>query len=399
MRYKASILLLSLFLAGCGNSNTGSTHFEQTNSSDAISSVEADSLTPSHQIIFEKIFSIHDSDSLLIGTIGGSDVDDNGNIYFGDGKTIKVFDKNGDYVSSLGRAGRGPGEFTGLGSLAPIIRDTLIYVFDYGLIRLNVFSTNSFDLVRTVTFDMYSWSHIPEISTIGRPTLENVLIDGSLILKFKEGVSFRNLDDSVKTYYYRFSGSEKRVSNELASGIESALPIARPFDRFILLDVSKTDNTLFTAYSDRFSITVNDTTGSPLSSFFYDYKPAPFDKDDYITQMTSNSSAYKSELQNQAYPETWPVINTFLVDDENRIWISTITEEKDRFKWWIFDIEGNLIATFHWPGSRLKRHLISVNPEINVIKESHLYVTEIDDETGIQKLSKYQFSLQSISEQ
>lgn len=387
--------LLMLCLIGCGDSKKE--HPDTYNHNPSMDhAIEADSLTPSHKISFEKVFAIQDSDSLLIGSIGDSDVDDNGNVYFGDGKTIKVFDKKGDYITSFGRTGRGPGEFTGMGSVAPIIRDTLIYVFDYGLIRLNVFSTNSFDLDRTVTFEVDSWSHISEISTTGRPTLENVLIDGSLILKFKEGVSFRNLNDSIKTYYYKFSGSEQLVSNELAGGIETALPIARPFDRSILLDVSKTDNTVFTAYSDRFSITVNDTTGSPLNSFSYDYKRAPFDKDDYIVQMTSNSSAYKSDLQNQAYPETWPVINTFLVDDENRIWVSTITEEEDRFKWWILNIDGDLIATFYWQGSRSKRHLISVNPKINVIKDNHLYVTEIDDETGLQKLSKYHYSLQPL---
>ncbi|MCC5940622.1 MAG: 6-bladed beta-propeller [Balneolaceae bacterium] len=63
----------------------------------------------------------------------GIRTDQNGNIFVGDhaSLTIKVFNKEGKYVKSLGGRGRGPGEFQSLNRMELVETDTL-WVFDRG---------------------------------------------------------------------------------------------------------------------------------------------------------------------------------------------------------------------------------------------------------------------------
>lgn len=67
--------------------------------------------------------------------------DSTGNIYVAEPLkgTIKKFDANGNYLVTLGRKGRGPGEFIGIFNFL-IEKDTLITVFDPSTLRISRFS-------------------------------------------------------------------------------------------------------------------------------------------------------------------------------------------------------------------------------------------------------------------
>jgi hypothetical protein len=73
--------------------------------------------------------------------IGAIEVDDADRIYIADWKEphIKIFDKNGVYLKTLGRRGQGPGEFQRINRLQ-IINHNKLSVFDGNLKRLSIFS-------------------------------------------------------------------------------------------------------------------------------------------------------------------------------------------------------------------------------------------------------------------
>lgn len=60
---------------------------------------------------------------------------------------IKVYSARGAYLTTIGRAGEGPGEYSGIGVIRPVSGDTL-YVFDQPLSRYTVLGP-SYEVVRT----------------------------------------------------------------------------------------------------------------------------------------------------------------------------------------------------------------------------------------------------------
>ncbi len=78
-------------------------------------------------------------------------------------------------------------------------------------------------------------------------------------------------------------------------------------------------------------------------------------------------------------PDTWPALNSMVMDDENRLWISTIVDDKQVYEWWILNEFGELLATFRRPRTWAVR----------TIKNERLYVQETDLATGIQQIVAY----------
>jgi sugar lactone lactonase YvrE len=68
--------------------------------------------------------------------------DDENNLYVADTRWSKIFkfDSNGQFITSFGRKGQGPGEFGGRGLRISFGNDGYIYVFDRGNFRLFAFS-------------------------------------------------------------------------------------------------------------------------------------------------------------------------------------------------------------------------------------------------------------------
>lgn len=82
-------------------------------------------------------------------------------------------------------------------------------------------------------------------------------------------------------------------------------------------------------------------------------------------------------------PSTWPAINAMTVDDKSRIWVSTITDSKDSYQWWVVSDEGKLLVRFRWPRSR----------SIELVKDGSVYTRETDEETGVTQIVRYGISM------
>ena len=82
-------------------------------------------------------------------------------------------------------------------------------------------------------------------------------------------------------------------------------------------------------------------------------------------------------------PETWPALNDLLIDDENRLWVSTIVENLDIYEWWVMEESGELITRFEWPRDE----------PIEVVKNGYMYTRETDEETGLQQIVRYKIEM------
>ncbi|TVQ03151.1 MAG: hypothetical protein EA359_10220 [Balneolaceae bacterium] len=85
-------------------------------------------------------------------------------------------------------------------------------------------------------------------------------------------------------------------------------------------------------------------------------------------------------------PEIWPALNSMQVDDENRLWISTIVEDFDIYEWWLLEESGELITRFEWPRDEL----------IEVVRNGYMYTRETDEETGLQQIVRYKIVMDEV---
>jgi len=108
---------------------------------------------------------------------------------------LKVFDRSGRFVRTIGREGGGPGEFRGVGAMDVLPGDTLV-VFDWGTSRYSLFSahheflaagplplTPEQQVIAIPTGDFVFNSTMFSASEIGQP-LHRVGRDGKLTLSF-----------------------------------------------------------------------------------------------------------------------------------------------------------------------------------------------------------------------
>lgn len=91
---------------------------------------------------------------------------------------------------------------------------------------------------------------------------------------------------------------------------------------------------------------------------------------------------YRRAIRNYDLPETWPAIDSFLVDDEGRFWVATIIDDEEMFEWWVLDNQGNLLAKQTWPLSQRVEH----------VRHNFVYMRE-EDEMGLVVVVKYQLSM------
>jgi len=102
---------------------------------------------------------------------------------------------------------------------------------------------------------------------------------------------------------------------------------------------------------------------------------------------TSNPDLFINSITLIDLPESWPVITNMIIDDQNRLWISTIVEDFDVYEWWVLENTGELITKFEWPR----------NEPIEVVKNGYIYTRETEEETGQQQVVRYRIAFDEVN--
>lgn len=106
---------------------------------------------PLYDITFEQQITYRDTDEVMFSPrIGKVEVDIRDRVYildYGQNK-IPVFDSDGSYLQSVGRKGRGPGEFLSLREIQ--VGDRNLHVLDTEQTKVSVFDLETFEHVKDV---------------------------------------------------------------------------------------------------------------------------------------------------------------------------------------------------------------------------------------------------------
>jgi hypothetical protein len=353
---------------------------------DNLSVYQLDQQTDTVHLVQERTFG--DSDEIMIGSLGSTAVDNTGQVLIEDKDqhTIHIFHSDGSYETNLGREGKGPGEFSNFQALSLQVNGDELIAYDRSQQKFTIFALDSLSLSTTINMNPQSWSHIDTLNgAIPGPFYSRN--DGTILVGFEK----MNAPHDRHVMLYQVNREGELISHRIlehenidifaseAEGQKIAMKL--PFSRKPLMAVSDNDH-IFFAWSEDFLIKEYDEDGKYLRAFYYPFENRELSRKQVID--TYSASFARKAVQKAEFPETWPALEEMLIDDQNRLWISTIVNDLDVYQWWVLDADdGSLLTRFTWPRSK----------QIEVVKNGKLYARETEEETGLEEILRYDIEL------
>lgn len=386
----ALLILLHFLIYGCSNPDSSAIQ-EHINKLKNLTVYSADA-EPDYQIQLEREQVFGDTEEAVIGRISDFAVDENGHVYLADADQldVKVYSPDGHFIDRLGRSGEGPGEFLELSDIQT--NQNRILVFDHNQQQVVVFTTDSLSYSRTISlagnrtdFQELRGSFLSKFYPRG---------DGSFLMLFTgsytaEGVrDWDKIENRTLMYLLEESGninSEKLFERTLSYQVLipfGGRSVGMPVDFYgSLLTVQSKNEQIYIAWSEDFLIKKYSPAGEYLEAFYYSIPRVSLDTENAFPK--ADPEIIREAARSAEIPETSPVLDNMFIDDENRLWISTIVEDFDEYEWWVLEETGELITKFKWPRDE----------RIEVIKNGKMYTRQTDEESGLQQVVRYRVEI------
>jgi hypothetical protein len=282
------------------------------------------------------------------------EVDDAERIYISDWKEshIKIFDKNGVYLKTVGRRGQGPGEFQKINRLQ-IINHNQLSVFDGNLKRLSVFSLDG-DFEKSIPIQKMSPLDVG-IGSNGYFLVKTVHLDP---VSAKAGIA-------VNLYDPEFN---------LIKVLDADKPqdVLTPFQPYFVWALL-TNNDILLGNNERYSFSLYDPRGEKIRTINKDYKPIPISDGEKKIRLKN-----LQQSPNKNVPSYYPAYQGITIDGEKRIIVQTWEKPKQGsgYCYDVFNIDGKFVASI----------ILKYPPRL--WKNDRLYTIE-EDEEGMPQVVRY----------
>ncbi|HAC15415.1 MAG TPA: hypothetical protein DCE78_05650 [Bacteroidetes bacterium] len=314
-------------------------------------------------------------------------VDDQGRVIILDTKSdyshvINVFNDDGSFHTQLGGPGKGPGEY---GFVLDVqIMDGKVIVRDFSNQRLNIYNTNNYSIERTLPLDQLAIRNYEDVQGL-QMGLIMPRHDGNYLVSF---------------YQPGFSSEDKYLLMDADGNRLNIEPLVFPSSQWISVRTNRigpsiglgqltgqtltslsSEDALFSIWTRDFLIKKYDSNGLYQSAIYYPLSGLPIDIDRFTSPPRFGFSTIEIEkaLENVRLPETNPILDNLIIDDENRIWVAVpMDTRREMLEWWILAPSGELLAKLQHP--RESRF---------VIKNGHLFSKETDENSGVEFVVKY----------
>jgi len=281
-------------------------------------------------------------------------VDDEGNVYAMDqGEThVKVYDKNGTFLKSIGRKGGGPGE---------LLHPNKIFTTSDNQLVIE-------DFIRNLTYYSLDGKYIKAQSTA------KIFPVGILVNSKGHILAITNINEPNK------SGKEIVLYDENLNYLKTIISIPKPkpnpqilkpFQSEINWALSK-DNNIIISFKGDYELQVFNAQGDLVKKITKEYEPVRITKEDVEQRVRRVPESRKLVV-----PKNFPPIHSLTTDDEGRIFVRTYEKAEER-KYYndVLDSEGRFIAK------------VPLKDRLQVWKKNKLYTIE-EDEDGFQMVKRY----------
>ena len=335
-----------------------------------------------NEIRFQEEVVYSETGEIMFGSITTSAVDQAGRVLLGDNdqKMVHVMDGSGDYIQSFGSQGNGPGEFQMINKIAA--GKDYIHVFDVIQAKINLFDAERFRFIRTISLadnGMVMQRGIGAGAGFGRPFDFHLLSDGNYLVMYR---NFANpsgnrtaivspTGEILEKDRLEFNKGDEEVAQ--ATSGNTRIIANFPFSRSIGITVSPTGK-IFSNWSGDFSFDLFDESGTHIRSFSHPHQAAQLNRNEVLKMFEDSGGGTRvvvgsgggggggamppmsQILQNMELPETWPAVSSIFTDTQNRLWVSSYTENISIRNWFLFDDTGVLTGTFTWPAGKTVVH-------------------------------------------
>jgi hypothetical protein len=294
----------------------------------------------------------------MFSQIRDIDVDDQNRIYILDSKAcqIKVFDKSGEYLRTIGKQGQGPEEFSRPFGMSLIGKD-LIAVEDMGTRMIKFFDLNGHYVKSLITAKMRMFA---------RATFSS---QGYIL-----GIVPTMDPDNPFYELIKFDSNLNRVKALRTC----PLPSPRGLDPFLPIfyfQVDRNDNIVY-GFPKNYEIEILSPEGELLKKIVKDYDPVEITAQEKEEERKSHPPEIRL-----IFPQHYPPFRLFMCDDEGRI-IVQARERKDGRLGYIYDVfdeQGHYIVKFN----------IDATPML--WRRGKMYAVA-ESEEGFQSIKRYKVS-------
>lgn len=360
------------------------------------------------QIQIKRDITFASNDDVLIGTIYPIYVDGENRVFIGDADQIQihVFEANGDYITSLGREGRGPGDYSAISLRTTITSDSgLLYITDsrfFNSRRANVYSLKDLSFSHTIKLlanNVGEFSMLKGYSSVAiYPRKdESFLVSYSLTMK-------NAVTGTGAIYYLKQDKGGNIISEPIyeqqgISYLVERIPTKNgnwmevmhtfPFHERSLF-LASNDGNYYAARTEEFKIDVLDKEGNLIRTITHPFDNKSLDinalikryeETNYMPQLGEGVAVEMLRVA-ENLPTEWPALKSLLADDENRLWVSTIIDDTEVYEWWVLESSGKILTKFKWPRDK----------PIQQIRNEYLYTKE-KGQDGADIVVRYSFDL------
>lgn len=298
------------------------------------------------EIVFTEILRVGeetDENAYLFGDIWGLAVDSKDRILVADRQppSVAVFSVDGEWLSSVGGVGEGPGEYVTVGDVFVGPSDS-VYVMDSrlggGPPRLHVYDPIDLTYVRQIQF--------PHDEEWGVASSAVGVSDHGPIIRRNTMMLPDNVGEPRHSYAVLTSWAGERIrelarlpNSRLYAGLSSD---GSPFAQQIKYAPSSVfrlsaSQLFYSGLNAEIDILVTSLAGDSVRSIRWPHDPVPLTRNDIPSGLDAEAR--------KLYPEFKPAYRSFVIDDQDNIWIKDYVEAPaTEAQWQVLDSEGKMIG-------------------------------------------------------
>ncbi|MCY4674719.1 MAG: 6-bladed beta-propeller [Bacteroidetes bacterium] len=281
-----------------------------------------------------------DENAYLFGRIVDLAVDSKDRILIADHQppSVAVFSVDGEWLGSVGGVGEGPGEYVSVGDVDVGPSDS-VYVMDWEKRILRVYDPTDFTYVRQIRFPYDRDDGGAVTSVVG-------VSDHGPIMRYGTGIRPENVGKPRHSYVFLTSWAGERI-RELACLPSLEMYVRLSPDRGPVVQTIKfarypvfrlsASQLLYSGWNAEIDILVTSLAGDTVRTIRWPHDPVPLTRDDIPARLDAEAR--------KMYPEFKPAYRSFVIDDQDNIWIKDYVEAPaSEARWQVLDPEGRMIG-------------------------------------------------------